>query len=887
MNQPRRDTGSGPADRAQPSAGAPLISAKFEVPPAPPAETVRNRLLDLLPHGGGTAHFSVTAPAGYGKTTLVARWARSGAAPGPVAWLTLDDEDDAPATFWSYVLHALHRRCPDRCPDLPSPLGGVDRPTLLRVAIGLSRASTPLTLVLDRAEAVADRSIVSDLAFLLRYAGAGLSLAVVGRSAGPLPLPRYRLAGELVEIGADDLALTVDETAAVAAAHGLRLTPCETERLHGVAEGWVSAVCLHALAARSGGDPDRLPHPAGLQAVAELLRTEILDFVPAPARDLLLRTSILAEVEPGLADRLTGRSGALDILTELVRTNSFVRRLDDGRFRYHGSFREVLNDRLTGERPELVGRLHRDAARWYAENGRYADALHHALRIGAWDLAAEVAVTKVGIAALLTSPDAEGYRSALIALPRGESTPAAAVLRPVLALTVPDVPAALAAAEEAAAALVRLGADAGLPALALCATRMVLCRCTGDAGAAAILKQEWDRLWGQLPPAEVSEQSALHALVLGNLGVTELWNGRLAEAQADLGRTATAAGPGSGRPVHDALAHLAILEIYGDRLHQAERYARESLAVADRAGIRAGVRVGSASVALAATALMWNDLPAVREHLSRAAATVSARLDPLCVTGIALVRARVANGRTDGRRALAVLRGARDDLARWHPSPVVADQVELTAVRAHLVVGDTHSARRTLESVSDSAERTLALGQILAAGGDPLGARRTLAVLADRPARASTLQSAALTLGKLAFVRGDMPAAKRALRKALEYGRPEQQRWPIVEAGGWARHLLRQEPGLAAEHDWLPSPHAGTGAGPVPPLTDREVEVLDRLADALSTEEIAETLHLSVNTVKTHLKSIYRKLGTSDRSAAARRARELRLLPAPNRETSP
>jgi LuxR family maltose regulon positive regulatory protein len=661
--------------------------------------------------------------------------------------------------------------------------------------------------------------------------------------------------------------------------------------LHSITEGWVSAVCLHALAARQNGSPPGIPHPAGLQAVTELLRSEILDLAPVATRDLLLRTSILAEIHPELADRLTGRSDALGILTGLVRTNSFVRQQDSGRFRYHGSFREVLNDQLTNDRPELVWQLHYRAARWYAENGRYADSLHHALQIGAWGLAADVAVNKVGIASLLTSPDAEGYRSTLIGLPRRESTPAAKVLRPVLALTIPDVPAARAAADEATAALARLGDNAGTPALALRATQMVLCRYTGDTDAAATVKDEWDRLWEQLPLAELRDQAALRALVLSNLGVTELWGGRLTEAQADLGRTATATGPGSGYMVHDALAHLAILEVHCGRLHQAEKYARESLSVADRAGLRAGARAGAASVALAAAALMWNDLSAVREHLSRAATTASARLDPLCATGIALIRARAASGRMDGRRALAVLKTVRDDLATWHPSPAVADQVELAAIRAHLVLGDPNSARPRLESVSDSAERTLALGQILAAEGDPVGARRALAVLVDHPARSSTLQDAALALGRLAYVGGDMPAAKQALRKALEYGRPEQWRWPLIEAGGWVRHLLRQQPDLAAEHDWLPhfapNQHANRGAGPIPPLTDRELEVLDRLADTLSTEEIADVLHLSVNTVKTHLKSIYRKLGTSDRSSTARRARELRLLPAPKPEASP
>ena len=887
MNQPIADRPktsdhNAAEDRTRRPADGNLISAKFEIPPAPPADIVRGRLLDLFAARSHVAHTAVTAPAGYGKTTLVAQWARTGVAPGPVAWLTLDDADNAPDIFWSYFLRALNRQ--------PEPGRRVDRVTLTRVAIGLAAKCPPVTLVLDGAEAITDHTVALDLALLLRYATPGLRLVVVGRGTGLLPLNRYRSAGKLIEIGADDLALTVGETAEILSAHGVRLPPGETEDLHRHTEGWVSAVCLHALAARSAGYPPGLPHPAGQQAVAELLRTEILDIAPPARRDLLLRTSVLAEVHPELADLLTGRSDAAGLLADLVRTDSFVRPLDDGQFRYHRSLRAMLHDELTADRPELVRQLHRLAARWYAGNGRYADSLHHALRVGAWDLAANVAVHNLGIASLLTSPDAERYRSMLSGLPDRESTPEAQVLRPVLALAIPDVPAARAAADEAATTLGRLGEDSGSLALALRATRILLCRYTGDTDTAATLGREWDRLWGQLPATEIADRAALRALVLSNLGVTELWGGWLLEALADLGPAATATGPGTGYMVHDALAHLGIVHAYLGNLRQADKYARESLAVAEQTGLRAGARAGAASVTLAATALMWNDLPAVREHMSRAATTLSARLDPLCATGIALVRARAAGGRSGGRRALAVLQAARDHLAEWHPSAAVTDLVELSAIRAHLALGDVCSARRCLELLSDSAERMLMRGLILAADGDRVGARRILTELSGLPARPGTLQDAALSLGGLAMAGDDARTAVRALRTALEYGRPERLRRPFVEAGGWVRQLLREQPGLTAEHDWLslpaPDQHAGRWAAPAQPsLTDREIQVLDRLAQALSIEEIANALFLSANTVKTHLKSIYRKLGTSDRSAAARRARELRLLP-PSRPDS-
>jgi LuxR family maltose regulon positive regulatory protein len=147
-----------------------------------------------------------------------------------------------------------------------------------------------------------------------------------------------------------------------------------------------------------------------------------------------------------------------------------------------------------------------------------------------------------------------------------------------------------------------------------------------------------------------------------------------------------------------------------------------------------------------------------------------------------------------------------------------------------------------------------------------------------RNARPSTLQYAALALGRLALAEGDVPAATSALRDALDHGRPERRRRPVSDTGTWARWLLREDPTLADEHDWL-SPASGADAKPeVEPLTERETEVLRCVTEALSTQDIATTLYLSINTVKTHLKSIYRKLGTSGRSATARRAHELNLL---------
>jgi LuxR family maltose regulon positive regulatory protein len=350
----------------------------------------------------------------------------------------------------------------------------------------------------------------------------------------------------------------------------------------------------------------------------------------------------------------------------------------------------------------------------------------------------------------------------------------------------------------------------------------------------------------------------------------------------------TATEPGTGPAVHDGLAHLALLEVHEGRLHRAERYARESLTAADRAGLPLAARVGAARAALAAVAWYRNDLPAVGEHLGRAAAATSSRYDPPTATAVALLRARVAQGQRDWRRALAATESARAGSHRWRIPTEVKDLIDATAIETHLGLGDIGSARRCLDAMSDGPVRTLALGQLQVLAGQPGDARAVLSMLSRQNAPPATLLPATLALGRIAVAEGDLSAALKALREALELARAEQLRRPFVAAGAWVRQLLRRHPDLLAEHGWLtprthrPRPENRT-APVVEPLTARESDVLRRLTEALSTEDIAAALYLSVNTVKTHLKSIYRKLGTSDRSATARRARELNLVGPPGR----
>ncbi|HEU4425234.1 MAG TPA: hypothetical protein VFR67_22110, partial [Pilimelia sp.] len=626
----------------------PVLSAKLSIPPVPPVHLPRRRLVELLTRGGRQRLTAVTASAGSGKTVLVSSWARMGLAPGPVAWLTLDAEDNSPAVFWSYLLAALRVELPglDDSVDTSPHSHSVNRAFLGRLAARLVEASPPAVLVLDRCEHITNRAIAADLDLLLRYSTPGLHLVVVGRTTRLLPLHLYHLAGELTEIGTDDLALHPDETARLLERHGLESTAADIATVHASTEGWMTGVCLYALAQQqTRGAASGSPDPASHHSVGGFLRTEVLDPQPARTRDLLLRTSIVEQVHPGLADLLTGRYDARGIFEELVRVNAFIQPADQSWYRVHPLFREVLHDELATRHPDLVRRLHSLAAHWYADRGWIGQAVTHAARVHEWDYATALAVDRLGVARLLTGPDAPHLQSVLTGLPDAQPGERAALIRAALAIARFDTTTAGHELDRAHKLAADRPDDRPLAVrLATAILRIVHARLCGDSEAADRAAASADVLFAVLSPDDLPDEPGTRALLLANLGAAQFWAGDFAAARSTLGRATASGDPMTQYSVHDALGHLAMLELAEGRLHRADKCARESIAVAERAGLRPARQAGTAHAALAAVALQWNDLPAVREHLSRAIAAAGSRHDPATATAIALLHAYAAGG---------------------------------------------------------------------------------------------------------------------------------------------------------------------------------------------------------------------------------------------------
>ncbi|WP_326847110.1 LuxR C-terminal-related transcriptional regulator [Streptomyces kaniharaensis] len=876
--------------------GDPVLAARFAVPSVPTTFVRRPRLVKLLSDGEGCPLILVNGPAGAGKTLLVADWTGSAAMPGPVVWLTLERGDDMPGTFWAYVLAAL-RRSAGSLPDgvgTPARADEVDPSLLARLAAHLSNRDEPVLLVLDEFERVASTEIASQLHFVLRHSAPGLRLVLISRSEPLLPLHRYRAAGEITDIRNGDLAFTPPETAALLSRHGLSLPADDARALTERTRGWAAGLRLTALATQGAADPEGFlaEFEASRSTVADFLLAEVLDVQPAETQDLLLRTSILEQTHPDLADALTGRQDADGILARLQHANAFVEPIGHSWYRHHPLFAEILRVQLRARHPGLEPELHRRAARWLGEAGRLADALPHAVEGDDWAFATTRFVDDLAIGRLFTGLDSNHFAELFSGMGPEAAGPAADIVRAARDLARNDTDNGLNHLQRAEEGLLDDGpADASAARLSCAFLRVIAGRLIGSADMAQTAAQAAEDLARTIPERLLGDHPELTALLQTDLGSALLWEGRFETARTALTAAAEAPdSPATAFPRHESLSRLALIELLRGWIGRAEAHAHRALAEAERCGLPPSSCTGVGQLVLAEVAVDRDDLPAARTALQCAAESSAARHDPIVANGLVIVRSRLFLAARDPEAALTALADAGGLTSASAPSPWVADRVALAASAAHLAAGDPEAAVEALEDrVSSGPERAVGLARVHLASGDGERALEVLdSVHGESGSGPGTAVPVLLARSQAAVLLGDDASAARLLGRALATARPEHLRRPFCDAGPWLRRLLRNRPVLARAHDWLP---AGLLAGlPRPdtvrdgavllvePLSEREREVLDRAAQMMSTEEIAADLHLSVNTVKTHLKSINRKLSATRRGEAVRRAKELHLL---------
>ena len=891
----------------------PILTSKITAPDIPAWAVQRPRITTLIAEGARWCPLTVvTGPPGAGKTMAVALWAAGQA--GPVAWVGLDEFDNRPGMFWSYVLAALRRSGV----VVPKPLQALshgqdyDDELLPWLAAALAAQDPPVTLVLDDLHIVTDPGVLKGLDFVLRNVGSALRVVVTSRVDPMLPLYRYRLAGHLAEIRASDLAFSITEAGLLLAQHGSTLTPDSLESLTQRTEGWAAGLRLAALSLA--------PHPDPGQFVKELMAEdnplicylvdEVLNIQPPQVREVLLSTCILEHVSADAAVALTGDEHAAGILASLARTNAFVQPIGPGWYRYHTLFAEMLRLKLRHEHPDRVAVLHQRGARWYQRRGMLANAVQHAGRAGDWPLAAAMVVDELAVGQLIEPNDGQRLAEGFAGMPSGRAwtEPAPYLVVAALAFAAGQHESCTAALDAADDLLDRLPAEREAAGrLSAAVVRLSACLRTGDLSSAASAADRAEAMLSQAPGRELGRHPELIRRVRCGRAAVELWSGRLEEAarvletglsaeaglsEAGLSEAGTSAEAASDRAAGraDWTGPLALVEALRGRLSHAAELASQAIpAIGERrpAGRHPDV---APLVALAWVHVERNELPEARRFLKQADAALGESPDKLIGAVAYLVAA--GGALAEGRPTVAaqILTRARSG---WPVPAWLHQQLSLAESRARAAAGDVRGALAAAGRAGDSAETAVTVAYVRAVAGDGDAAARVLApVLAasGKPADRVRLR-AWLTDARLRYASGDAAHGRRALASALRLAEREQLRLPFVLERGWLGPVLRRDPELVNTHlrlltpilghDQLPAPVKTPGQAPVlvvEPLTERELEVLTKVSGMLNTAEVADEMYISVNTVKTHLRNIYRKLAAEHRNEAVRRARQLELI---------
>lgn len=898
----------------------PLLVAKMSPPELQTWVVPRPRIVKSIEKGVQQGTVTViSGPPGAGKTVALALWRVSTRWHGPVGWLALDEYDDAPDRFWRNLAAALSRA------GVEVPAGGSsgtgEGPLLIASALAVQQP--PAVLVLDDLHLIRAPEVAAGLGYLLRHAKPGLRVVVGTRTDQPLPLHQYLLAGDLTEVRAGQLAFTGPETRLLlqqhhAGAYREALIPL-VKRM----EGWVTGLRFVAIAL--GGDSDGAAWGSGGTAACDVdqlingyLISEALDPQPQGTRDYLLRTSVPERITPALARVLVDTDHGQASLPELVRCNLFIQPEDGGWYRYHPLFRDVLRARLRDEDPELFAGLLRRAARWHREQGRLAEAVRSAADAGDGELAARMIVDDAAIGSLLDPDRGQQLAAALQDLPGPGTSPRSweCATAAFLAITRQDYAQAAGWVSSADDRLRQLPADEEVPSrLALATLRFALARRDGDLDALVAAAGEQAALLTRLPAGELAGRQELVVRSLAGSGEAALWQGHFDAAEELLTEAAAMPGEGCARERADCLGWLALAEALCGRLVRAAEFAAKAAAeAAAGAGTDAPIGAGmggatpgdagadadplnvQADIALAWVHLERAELPRVRAALRRVDAGLRTRHDRAAAAAASLVAAwqYLAEGRPESAAGMLAL--AREG---WSPPAWLDRRVAVTEARAHALAGDTSAALDAVErcGAMRDLDSATARAYAWAAAANFPAARRELRyvfdVTATDPAREleRVMIDALLLDARIRYAGGDDAAGRTSLARALRIARGEDVRLPFEMEHSWLFPVLRADPelargfraltqaGLPAEGGALRSISAAMAApAMVEPLTEREQEVLRRVAQLLSTAEIAEELYISVNTVKTHLKSVHRKLAVTHRREAVRRARELKLL---------
>ena len=865
----------------------------------------RGDLLAALDRAAAKKVTIISAPAGSGKTSLLRAWADRPGQPHRLAVVQVRRDQQDAQDFWLALLDAVRHVCgAPSGTEPPAATPGFNASAMVsRVLSELADAGGDVMVVIDDLHELDSPETLGQLTRLLTNLPDGVHAMLTTRHDLPLRLHQLRLAGELAEIRGADLKFTERETRELLAASGITLPGGGAALLHQRTEGWAAGLRLAALSLAGHPDPERFvaDFSGTNRAVAEYLLAEMLERQPGEVQDLLLRTCLLDQVNGELADLLTGRPGSERILLELEDANAFVVSLDPERtwFRYHHLFGDLLRLELRRTLPDQVPELHRRAGQWFSEYGQVVEAIRHTQAAGDWSDAARLLADHSF--SLTLDGSAQTMQTLARAFPPGEEHPELALVRAGGDLVQGRL-------DEAAAHLAVAETYAGTAPpdrrrrlrVALASLQLSLARRRGNlAGVVEQVRFLASPLTGQ-SDEDIALDSDLRAVALMNLGTVEAWSLALPDAERHLQEGAALARQ-IGRPYLEVscLAQLG----FASKIHPfatTQRCCREAITLAERHGWGTEPVIAPALVTLAGTMVWLGQFDEAERWLHRSAQALQTDTGPDIrlllhhTTGIL----RASRGRH--HEALEEFSAAERLRSRLAGSHALASQVTgwLLATQARLgMTGEAGAALAALAALDDdravSGEIGNARAVICLADGDPDGALAAVRDVLDGIAPVIgyvTVVEAYLLAGLACRELGDQRAANQAAERALALAEADRLVLPFAMTG--SRELLAALPRHETAHAALLADILDVLRGASPAATDLpvpsrgeeisagELKVLRYLPTNLSRHEIAAELSVSVNTVSTHIRSIYAKLQVSDRSSAVQRARELRMLAA-------
>jgi LuxR family maltose regulon positive regulatory protein len=892
-----------------------LLATKLYIPPPCPILVFRPRLAATLSKAMTSRLTLVSAPAGYGKTTLVSSWLHETNIPS--AWLSLDEADNDPIRFLQYLIAALQKILPSVQPDLLSVLqekGPSPFNTLLNIIINeIAGCATPFILVLDDFHVIQAQPVLEMITYLLEHGSPQMHLVLLSRTDPPLPLPRLRVRYQLVDIRADQLRFTRDEIAYfLIEVMGLKLSLDDIAAMEARTEGWIAGLQLAAVSMLGVNDAHGFvsAFTGSHYYIMDYLTEEVFKSVPERVSLFLLQTSILERmcgalceivVEPGIIKQTDGQA----MLEDLERMNLFLIPLDDERrwYRYHHLFAEVLNRHLERLYPSQSAELNRRASQWYSQNGIIPEAIQHSLAAGDTDRATQL-IEQNGVPLLIRGEVTTLLNWIESVEPHSHAHPWLYIFKAwAFALTghLDRVEGMLRTADELISRL-EPTQEVRIMQGAMAAARAFRANLQGEALVAADFARQ---ALGCLPDIDLVSRS-LRTVSYALLGDASSLSGNLEEAQQaylEAARIGQAAGD-----VHLVIvnnSNLASILIELGALRQAARVYNDTLRIATRPDGQKSIIAGRVYGELSQVSYEWNLLEDAFQFAQQCLTLCRqwGNMDLQAVGYIMLARLeylrphpekfqnamQAAEQMLNGfdlapkysvwvRSALARLSIAQGNLEKAshlirqsgsHPGSMngaadisyLQEPIVLVMVRLHIAKGEYNGALALSQRLLQKAEAEKRLGRVIEI----------------------------LVLQSLAFQgKRDIDQALSVLKKALSLARPEGYTRVFLDEGEPMAKLLYQAKVHRMDQEYASELLSALGKAPgteaqptqrlIEPLTARELEVFKLIEAGCTNQDIADGLVISIPTVKRHISNLYAKLGAKSRAQAISLGRGLRLF---------